>query len=107
MKEKDMFARCWDRWRFYDHSQMPKPGYLNGNLSDSSICRKDLGCKNCLIGQLMKTELIVFTRRYKWNKYCNHILDDEILQLSRKTKYLQGTFEDNLSWKSLLEKKWK
>lgn len=52
-----------------------------------------------------KTEIMVFTKRYKWDRNCPLVLNGQKLEFAREVKYLGVTLDGKLSWKTHLERR--
>ena len=52
-----------------------------------------------------KTEVMVFTRKYKWDRTCRLTLNGKALKLSKEVKYLGVTIDSKLTWGIHLEVK--
>ena len=52
-----------------------------------------------------KTEVMVFTRKYKWDKTCQLKLNGKALKLSKEVKYLGVTMDSKLTWGRYLDEK--
>ena len=63
-------------------------------------------CRRTGLGvNLDKTEVMVFTRKYKWDKTCQLKLNGKALKLSKAVKYLGVTVDSTLIWGRHLDEK--